>query len=122
MSLTQPVNGARFGPDSPIKTGRLIQLSVEGAAIACRANDMKLSQLVDFSKNLGLAFQYADDIDDFDPQNPEMTNLANVIGLESLQQKLSEGNLSMFISFENFSSSADDLRYLAHFNMERVSS
>lgn len=70
------------------KTGALIRVSVEAAAVACEATEAQVLSLREFAKNLGFAFQLADDLLDWDPENPENTSYVNVYGEQQTQLKL----------------------------------
>lgn len=66
-----------------LKTGKLIQCCILGTCTICGADSNKMELLQDFGKNLGLAFQIADDIKDQDKRN-----YVSVKGLEYSRKKL----------------------------------
>lgn len=73
-----------------LKTGALIRVAIEGAAIACGLPTPKVELSRKFGAQLGLAFQIADDILDFNPENPEKGNFATTLGLAETQGWLKE--------------------------------
>lgn len=70
------------------KTGALIRVSVEAAAVACEATDQQQKALRAFAENIGFAFQLADDILDWNPERPENTSYVAVHGLEKTRERL----------------------------------
>lgn len=70
------------------KTGALIRVSVEAAAVACEASASQQLSLRKFGAQLGYCFQLADDILDWDPDHPESTSYTTVYGLEATREKL----------------------------------
>jgi geranylgeranyl pyrophosphate synthase len=74
------------------KTGALIQASVVCAALACGAGEDQIVALKAFSGQLGVAFQLADDLLDWDPENPEPTSFVNVVGPEETAKLLGEAS------------------------------
>lgn len=63
------------------KTGALIAVSCEGAGLACGATETELEALKEYGLKLGLAFQLADDVLDFDQSKPESTSFINCTSL-----------------------------------------
>lgn len=63
-----------------LKTGALMQAGALGAGAIAMATDEQQKVLRAFAKHFGIAFQIADDINDFDPQNPHPTNICTHIG------------------------------------------
>ncbi len=66
-----------------LKSGELIQCCVLGVCMICNTDNKQTELLRNFSKNLGLAFQIADDIKDQDKRN-----YVKVKGLEYSENKL----------------------------------
>jgi len=62
------------------KTGAIINASVVGMAYLCKAETSLVNALDVFSKSLGLAFQIADDIQDYDPNKVDEKNIVSVMG------------------------------------------
>lgn len=102
-----------------LKTGALIAVSCEGAAMVCEASPEVVLALRTYGKNLGLAFQLADDILDFDPSNPEPTSFVNIVGLASTQKYLQEVTEQTISSLSVLGENGRYLQSLARFNLER---
>jgi geranylgeranyl diphosphate synthase type II len=99
------------------KTGALIIAAVEVGALLGRAQARERRSIIDYGKNVGLAFQVRDDIHDFrnkrkrkSPPRPDYTNF---FGLERAKQRLEELVEKALFSLEGFSRGAAELRYLA---------
>jgi geranylgeranyl diphosphate synthase, type II len=71
-----------------LKTGALINVSVMGVASIGRFPKQTRDALARYSENLGLAFQLADDIQDFDESNPEKSGYPFVLGIKQTQEML----------------------------------
>lgn len=102
------------------KTGRLIRVAVEGAAVLCGASEPEVEALASFGAELGLAFQLADDLEDFVPEKPEKVNFASTLGIAETTRHLEEASQDALAALAMFSSSADGLRELVRLNRERV--
>jgi geranylgeranyl diphosphate synthase, type II len=99
------------------KTGALIIAAVEVGALLGRAQAWERRSIIDYGKNVGLAFQVRDDIHDFrnkrkrkSPPRPDYTNF---FGLERAKQRLEELVEKALLSLEGFPRRAAELRYLA---------
>lgn len=102
-----------------LKTGALIKVAVEGAAIICQANEKQRADIGMFAENLGLAFQVADDLLDFDPARPEPGSYPALLGREGTERFLEELTASCLRSLESWPQSAEALRQIARFNHRR---
>lgn len=102
------------------KTGRLIQVSVEAAGVLCEADLNQVEALRLYGEQLGLAFQLADDIQDFDSESPEKVSYASLLGNEETLRLLNEASQKALEALNDFSSSADGLREMVRLNRERV--
>lgn len=102
-----------------LKTGALIRASVVGAAIACRSDTSRREALTTFAETLGLAFQVADDLLDFDPAKPEPGSYPALMGFSETKKFLSELTDRCLTSLASWPSSADPLRAIARYNLER---
>jgi geranylgeranyl diphosphate synthase type II len=102
------------------KTGALIQVSVEAAAVLCGATPEQQRALAEYGAALGFAFQLADDIQDYNPDKPEKINFVSVLGLEPTREKLKRVSEDAFESLFIFPESADPLRAMITMNAERV--
>jgi geranylgeranyl diphosphate synthase type II len=103
-----------------LKTGALIRVSCEAAAVACEARFEERSAMRLFGENLGLAFQLADDLLDFDPKAPEKTSYVNLAGVDETRRFLQSVTELALVSVEGFGERANKLRQLVWFNLERV--
>lgn len=103
-----------------LKTGALIRVSAVGAAILCRAEDARLREISEYADDLGLAFQVADDILDFDPAKPEPGSYPALLGLEQTKTYLGELTDRCLQSLSTWPSSADPLRAIATYNQTRT--
>ena len=65
-----------------LKTSSLMQAATLGAAEIALAEDHQEEALRRLGKHFGLAFQIADDINDFDAKNPHPTNICTHIGIK----------------------------------------
>ncbi len=102
------------------KTGALIQVSVEAAAVLCGATPEQQQALQEYAANLGLAFQIADDMQDHDPEKPERINLVSILGQEATRTRLKEASDEALDSLFIFPESADPLRHMIAMNLERA--
>jgi geranylgeranyl diphosphate synthase type II len=102
------------------KTGRLIQVSVEGAGVLCEAPLQKLEGLRTYGEQLGLAFQLADDIQDFDPEEPEKVSFASLLGNDETLKLLNVTSQKAIDAIAGLDSGADGLREMIRLNRERV--
>lgn len=73
-----------------MKTGALIRIACEGAAVACGVPTAKQKLFREFGENLGLAFQVADDLLDSCEESIEQHSYPGVIGLEKTKEYLQE--------------------------------
>ena len=73
------------------KTGALIQVSVEAAAVLCGATPEQQKALAEYGENLGLAFQLADDLQDFHSDRPEKVNFATALGIDETRRAPAHG-------------------------------
>ena len=103
------------------KTGALIQASVVCAAHACGADNDKVMALRSFSDQLGLAFQLADDLLDWDPENPEPTSYVNVVGPEETARLLNEASDQCLNHLEKVGLPTKYFAPLVEFNKTRES-
>lgn len=102
------------------KTGALIRVAVEGTAALLGALPEQLGELRTYGERLGLAFQLADDIQDFDPSKPEKINYASLLGVDATRKRLESASKEALAALEKFDEGADGLRQMIRFNSERV--
>jgi geranylgeranyl diphosphate synthase type II len=103
-----------------MKTGALIQVSVEASAVICRANEKDQKNLNDFGRALGLAFQLADDLQDAG-EKMEKVNFVHVLGPERTIQLLRQATDEGLAALKGFGTEADGLRFLLEMNRDRIS-
>lgn len=102
-----------------MKTGALIRVSVVGAAHLCSPSVEQLGNLVTYAENLGLAFQVADDLLDFDLAKPEPGSYPALLGPEKTKDFLAELTNGCLASLEKWPRAADPLREIAVYNQRR---
>lgn len=103
-----------------LKTGALIRVSAVGAAILCRATAQTVGQISNYADQLGLAFQVADDLLDFDPAKPEPGSYPALLGPEKTRAFLAQLTDSCLQSLSSWPASADPLREIATYNQTRT--
>lgn len=102
-----------------LKTGALIRVSVEGAAMIAGAKASEIQSLRHFGEGLGIAFQVADDILDHGEKDQDMRSFTGVIGLENTKIFLEEISRGTLAELHKVSAEAPLLEYLIHFNQSR---
>ncbi len=105
-----------------LKTGKLIKASVVGVGIIAGASVEQIKVLSDFSENLGLAFQLADDIhDSMESESCAMNeaNMINVLGLKKVEILLKEKSDLCFSLLSEFNGRATNLKKLVKYNLNR---
>lgn len=103
-----------------LKTGALIAVSMEGAAVVCEADEKTQARLLEFGRQLGLAFQLADDLEDYNPQKPEASGFPTLLGPKKTYELLQEATRSALTCLEPDGVRAQKLRQITGFNLERV--
>ncbi len=114
------------------KTGALIRASVMlGAICASGTADTQLEKLDHYAKCIGLAFQIRDDILDVEgethmlgkhtgmDQQLEKSTYPALMGLEAARQRATELHREAMDSLSEFPASADPLRWIATYVVER---
>ena len=102
------------------KTGALIQVSVEAAAVLCGATPEQQQALAEYGAHLGMAFQLADDLQDYNPEKPEKISYVTLLGDEETRARLAKVSEEALESLFIFSDGADPLRHMIQMNSERV--
>ena len=103
-----------------MKTGALIQVSVEGAAVLSEASESQAEDLAAYGRCLGLAFQLADDVQDAG-EKIEKVNFVHHLGVEQTIQVLKKETDEGLRHLKNFGPEADGLRFLLQMNLNRIS-
>lgn len=102
-----------------LKTGALIRVAARGAAILSDAPEAKVTQITKFAEDLGLAFQVADDLLDYDHARPEPGSYPALMGPEKTREFLQELTTSCLASIDVWDELANPLRELAEYNQSR---
>lgn len=71
-----------------LKTGALIEASVEGSAWICGATPNEIKDFKIFGQSIGLAFQIKDDILDDGKKDQDYKSFVNLLGLEKTKAEL----------------------------------
>lgn len=101
------------------KTGALIRLSAVGAGLLCRATERQMVDLTKYSESLGLAFQVADDILDYDPEKIEPGSYPALMGVDDTRLFLDQLTESCLSQLRQWPASAEPLRQIALYNRSR---
>lgn len=102
-----------------LKTGALIRVAVEGAAVIAGARPTEVESLRKFGEGLGLAFQVADDILDFGEKDQDQRSFTGILGLEGTKKYLAEVSSTSLAELRRVSAEAPMLEYLINFNQSR---
>ncbi|NJL25267.1 MAG: hypothetical protein HC902_08870, partial [Calothrix sp. SM1_5_4] len=102
------------------KTGALICVSVEAAALLCEAEARQIECLKNYGEHLGLAFQLADDLQDFDEGDPEKISFCSLLGVTETLMRLEQSSEAALAALQEFSPVADGLRRMVQLNRDRV--
>lgn len=102
-----------------LKTGALIKCAAVGAAVIAKTTEAEEAHLRRFAEHLGLAFQVADDVLDYNPEQLEPRSYPAVIGLADTRQFLKDITENALKELDIFGPRAEKLRLLAKFNLER---
>ncbi len=99
------------------KTGALIIAAVEAGALLGRAKPSERQSIMEYGKNVGLAFQVRDDLLDFEGQRkrkrPSRPDYAGFLGPDKARKRLEELVQSAIASLDGFAQKAGELNYLA---------
>lgn len=102
-----------------LKTGALIRVAARGSALICKADAEKLKQITTFAEDLGLAFQVADDLLDYDQARPEPGSYPALLGPDKTRDFLEDLTASCLASIETWGEGANPLREIAEYNQSR---
>ncbi len=102
-----------------MKTGRLIAVATQGAGVLANLPLAEQTALSHFGEQLGLAFQVADDLLDYDVHSPEKQGLPYLVGIERTQKLLEEIHTQALSHLALFGERAESLRQLLYFNSFR---
>ena len=114
-----------------LKTGALIRASLALGGIAARASEGQLAALDDYGRHIGLAFQVVDDILDVvgdtatlgktqgKDDEANKATYVKMMGLQGARQEAQRLLEAALAALEGFGESADHLRELARYIIER---
>jgi len=102
-----------------LKTGRMIQVATEGAAIVAGASPKEIECLAKFGEYLGLAFQVADDILDHGEKGQEARSFTGLIGVEGTKKYLQEISEKALADLHKVSRRSEILEHMIEFNRLR---
>lgn len=102
-----------------LKTGALIRVAAVGAAAIAEADEKRSKAVIHYAGLLGLAFQIADDLLDYDADKIEMKSYPGVLGLDRTRRRLQEVTNEAIDALQIFGAEADSLRAMALFNQNR---
>lgn len=102
-----------------LKTGALIGAAVMGVAEIARVQPTQKTTLREFGRELGLAFQLADDILDYQSGELEPSGFPKFFGLEGTRKHLLQVSQSASNRLAVFGSSGEGLRKLIEYNLQR---
>lgn len=113
-----------------LKTGALLEATIEAGAIVAGATLPELALLRLFAKDIGLAFQIIDDVLDVtaaeakhgqssDTANDKLTYVT-FLGVEGSQKRAAELLAQSLATLEGLGSKAGPLKEIAHFIVERA--
>lgn len=132
-AVDQQLNLAQLETMHRHKTGALIRASVAMGALAGGANDAQLAALDVYAAAIGLAFQVQDDILDVTADTETLgkqqgadiarnkPTYVSLLGLEMAKNKANELHQQARTALEGFGTSADRLRQMADYIINRVS-
>ena len=103
-----------------LKTGALIRAAAVGAAHICFATSEQAQQIRAYATSLGLAFQVADDLLDYNPEKPEPGSYTTLLGVEQTKAHLHDLTERCLTAIESWGTKAESLRELARFNRMRM--
>ena len=102
------------------KTGALIRVAVEAAAVLCDVDSGMVKKLRTYGEQLGLAFQLADDLQDYDAADPEPVSFATTLGVVKTREHLEAASDSALSALSEFGEGAEGLRQMVQLNRDRV--
>jgi geranylgeranyl pyrophosphate synthase len=104
-----------------MKTGALIRVCAEGAAVLCEKSEREIELCRQFGEDLGLAFQLADDILDSQDSKLEKGSLPAAIGIDQTKKDLVKVSQSAQARLRQLSFQSDALMELVNYNLKRKS-
>jgi geranylgeranyl diphosphate synthase type II len=102
-----------------LKTGRMIQVAAEGAAVIAGASPSEIESVARFGEYLGLGFQIADDILDHAEKDQEARSFVGLLGLEGTKQYLQDISDKAKKELLKLSQRSAILEHMIEFNLRR---
>ncbi|WP_413583161.1 polyprenyl synthetase family protein [Bdellovibrio sp. HCB288] len=102
-----------------LKTGALIRVAVEGAALIAGAKVHEIECLKKFGEGLGIAFQVADDVLDHGEKDQDVRSFTGIIGLEATKDLLKTISESTMAELHKVCPDSAMLEFLVNFNISR---
>lgn len=102
-----------------LKTGRMIQVAAEGAAVVAGASPKEMEALAKFGEYLGLAFQVADDILDHGEKDQEARSFTGLLGVEGTKKYLKEVSEKALKELHKIPTRSVILEHMIEFNQQR---
>jgi len=102
-----------------LKTGRMIQVAAEGAAVVAGASPYEIESLAKFGEYLGLAFQIADDILDHGEKDQEARSFTGLLGVEGTKKYLNEVSEKALKELHKIPHRSAILEHMIEFNQQR---
>ncbi|MGE0631497.1 MAG: polyprenyl synthetase family protein [Pseudobdellovibrionaceae bacterium] len=102
-----------------MKTGALIQVSAEGAAVLCEASPERRALAREYGRLLGFAFQLKDDLHDHSEIHPELCSYTSVLGFKKTEDLLKDTTLQAIELAKKLGDKTGHLIQLAEFNLSR---
>jgi len=90
MQANAQVSLAELKKIHTLKTANLIQAAALGGAILAECTTPQQQHILEFSYNLGMAFQIKDDLLDFNSHTQSFKSYLNLIGLQKTQDELKQ--------------------------------
>lgn len=102
-----------------LKTGRMIQVAAEGAAIVAGAGPAEIESLAKFGEYLGLAFQVADDILDHGEKDQEARSFTGLLGVDGTRAYLKQVSDKALKELHKIPTRSAILEHMIEFNQQR---
>lgn len=102
-----------------LKTGAMIRVAAEGAALIAGANENQKLLIKDYAEKLGLAFQIADDILDFHEKDQVQRSFVGLLGLEGSLAYLQDVSNEAKDSIRKLGLNTEHLEFLIDYNLNR---
>lgn len=102
-----------------LKTGALIRVAAEGAALIASARPSQIEGLRRFGEGLGLAFQVADDILDHGDKDQGARSFTGILGMDPTKDFLGKVSSDIRNELKKISGQTALLDYLIDFNLNR---